>query len=283
MLMGCAASLSLVATAQRSSGVVVESQHRGEACAFAAVPGNLRSDRVFLTPKRFFGPTSAGCGTIWDASPLNTRICAISAFSQRRMGRDARFRAHGQFRCGRSPDDHLFRPRRKLGNRSARRSSVWVYRGRGYQVTQIYRAPNNPLIHRLLSRFRGDRGGYISKGVTAARRAYAALYRGEHLTMLADQKPNEGIPIPFFGRPAVTATALALLALRFDCDVLPARVERLHGARFRLTVFPPLPLPRSGDQAADVAALTANVTAILEAWIRDRPEEWLWVHRRWPD
>lgn len=152
-----------------------------------------------------------------------------------------------------------------------------------YRVTQIYRAPNNPLIDRLIARFRGDRGEYIPKGVTAARRAYAALYRGEHLTMLADQKLNEGIPVPFFGRPAMTATALALLALRFDCDVLPARVERLHGARFRLTVFPPVPLPHSANPVEDVAALTANVTAILEAWIRDRPEEWLWVHRRWPD
>jgi Kdo2-lipid IVA lauroyltransferase/acyltransferase len=101
--------------------------------------------------------------------------------------------------------------------------------------------------------------------------------------MLADQKLNEGIPVPFFGRPAMTATALALLALRFDCDVLPTRVERLPGAHFRLTVFPPLPLPRSGNHTADVAALTADVTRVLEAWIRERPAEWLWVHRRWPD
>jgi KDO2-lipid IV(A) lauroyltransferase len=152
-----------------------------------------------------------------------------------------------------------------------------------YRVTQIYRAPNNPLVDRLIARFRGDRGEYIPKGAPAARRAFSALYRGEHLTMLADQKLNEGIPVPFFGRPAMTATALALLALRFDCDVLPARVERLRGARFRLTVFPPLPLPRTGNQEADVAKLTADVTAVLESWIRDRPEEWLWVHRRWPD
>jgi KDO2-lipid IV(A) lauroyltransferase len=152
-----------------------------------------------------------------------------------------------------------------------------------YRVTQIYRAPNNPLVERLISRFRDDRGEYIPKGAAAARRAFAALYRGEHLTMLADQKLNEGIPVPFFGRPAMTATALALLALRFDCDVLPARVERLPGARFRLTVYPPLPLPRSGDIDVDVAALTTAVTALLETWIREHPEGWLWVHRRWPD
>lgn len=154
---------------------------------------------------------------------------------------------------------------------------------RPYRVTQIYRAPNNPLVDRLIARCRGDRGEYIPKGAPAARRAFSALYRGEHLTMLADQKLNEGIPVPFFGRPAMTATALALLALRFDCDVLPARVERLRGARFRLTVFPPLPLPRTGNQDANIAALTGAVTAMLESWIRDRPEEWLWVHRRWPD
>jgi Kdo2-lipid IVA lauroyltransferase/acyltransferase len=153
----------------------------------------------------------------------------------------------------------------------------------GITVTQIYRAPNNPLVDRLIARFRGDTGEYIPKGATAARRAFAALYRGEHLTMLADQKLNEGIPVPFFGRPAMTATALALLALRFDCDVLPARVERLAGARFRLTVFPPLPLPMSGNHSTDIAALTAAVTVVLESWIRDRPDEWLWVHRRWPD
>ena len=153
----------------------------------------------------------------------------------------------------------------------------------GITVTQIYRAPNNPLVDRLIARCRGDTGEYIPKGATAARRAFAALYRGEHLTMLADQKLNEGIPVPFFGRPAMTATALALLALRFQCDVLPARVERLGGTRFRLTVFPPLPLPKTGSHSADIAELTAAVTAVLELWIRDRPDEWLWVHRRWPD
>jgi len=153
----------------------------------------------------------------------------------------------------------------------------------GITVAQIYRAANNPLVDRLVARFRGDRGEFIPKGAVAARRAFAALSRGEHLTLLADQKLNDGIPVRFFGRPAMTAPALAILALRFDCEVLPVRVERLGGARFRLTVFPPLPLPRSGDLQGDVAELMARVNATLETWIRQRPELWLWVHRRWPD
>ena len=153
----------------------------------------------------------------------------------------------------------------------------------GSSVAQVYRAGNNPLLDRMIARYRGDGGELIPKGRVAARRAIAALRRGTHLTLLADQKMNDGIAVPFFGRPAMTAPALAVLALRFDCDVLPARVERLAGARFRLTVFPPLPLPRSGEPHADAAALMARVNAILEGWIRDRPEQWLWVHRRWPD
>jgi KDO2-lipid IV(A) lauroyltransferase len=153
----------------------------------------------------------------------------------------------------------------------------------GISVAQIYRAANNPLMDRMIARFRGDRGEFIPKGAVAARRSIAALRRGAHLGLLADQKMNDGIPVPFFGRPAMTAPAIAVLALRFDCDVLPLRVERLDGARFRVTVFPPLPLTRSGEPHADAAALMARVNATLEAWIRDRPEQWLWVHRRWPD
>jgi len=153
----------------------------------------------------------------------------------------------------------------------------------GAEVAQIYRAANNPLIDRMINRFRSIGGELIPKGSVAARRAIAVLRRGAHVTMLADQKMNDGIPVPFFGRPAMTASALAALALRFDCDVLPARVERLGGARFRLTVFPPLPLPRSGDHHADVASLMTRVNQTLEGWIRDRPQEWFWVHRRWPD
>jgi Kdo2-lipid IVA lauroyltransferase/acyltransferase len=153
----------------------------------------------------------------------------------------------------------------------------------GISVAQIYRAANNPLVDRMITRFRGGGGELIPKGAVAARRAISVLRSGAHLTMLADQKMNDGIPVPFLGRLAMTTSALASLALRFDCDVLPARVERLGGARFRLTVFPPLPLPHGGNRHGDVAVLMAQVNETLEAWIRDRPEEWFWVHRRWPD
>jgi Kdo2-lipid IVA lauroyltransferase/acyltransferase len=153
----------------------------------------------------------------------------------------------------------------------------------GIDVAQIYRAANNPLVDEMLARLRGDAGELIPKGAVASRRAVAALRRGGHLSLLADQKLNDGIAVPFFGRDAMTAPALATLALRFKCEVLPVRVERLYGAHFRLTVYPKLSLPNSGDRAGDALALMTEVNRTLETWIRERLEQWFWLHRRWPD
>lgn len=161
----------------------------------------------------------------------------------------------------------------------------------GIDIAQVYRTANNPFVDSMILRWRGqgrkDQGRkgqseFIPKEAVG-RRAIAALRRGAHLTILVDQKLNEGIPVPFFGRPAMTAPTVALLALRFDCDVLPVRVERLRGARFRLTIEKKLPLPDTGSRTTDVAALMAAVNTTLERWIRERPEQWFWVHRRWPD
>ncbi len=154
----------------------------------------------------------------------------------------------------------------------------------GVSLTQIYRAANNPHMEPLLRSLRAPVGGSnFPKGSAGAKQLIKALRRGEHLGMLIDQKLNEGIAVPFFGRDAMTAPALAQLALKFGCPVVPARVERLEGAHFRLTVYPPLELHDSGDRQADIAAAMAEVNALIEGWIRARPEQWLWLHRRWPE
>ena len=100
--------------------------------------------------------------------------------------------------------------------------------------------------------------------------------------MLMDQKMNDGIAARFFGRPAMTAPALAVLALRLRCPVVPGWVERIGPARFRVTCEPAMPLPDTGDRDADVATLTQAMNDTLERWIRAKPESWLWLHRRWP-
>ena len=109
------------------------------------------------------------------------------------------------------------------------------------------------------------------------------IRRKGHLGMLVDQKLNTGIPVPFFGRDAMTAPALAQLALKFNLPVIPGAVQRLDGCRFRLTVYPPLPLPDTGNRDEDTRLLMLEVNRFLEGAIRAVPAQWLWLHRRWPD
>ncbi|MDP6174798.1 MAG: lysophospholipid acyltransferase family protein [Rhodospirillales bacterium] len=100
--------------------------------------------------------------------------------------------------------------------------------------------------------------------------------------MLVDQKMNDGISVPLLGLDAMTAPALAQFAVKFNCPVVPTRVERLGGARFRLTFYPPIEAPVTGDKQADIRAFMIQVNDLLSQWIRERPEQWLWVHNRWP-
>jgi KDO2-lipid IV(A) lauroyltransferase len=154
----------------------------------------------------------------------------------------------------------------------------------GFEVTGVYRAPNNPIADRFMLWARGAEGGeLVPKGDIAAKKAFGALREGRALCMLVDQKMNDGIPVPFFGRDAMTAPALAVLALRYDCAVVPIRMERLKGARFRMISEPPLTLPKTGNTEADRRALMVEVNSIVERWVREHPEQWLWLHRRWPD
>lgn len=154
----------------------------------------------------------------------------------------------------------------------------------GLPLHIVYRPANNPWVERLFRKGRGDISrSLIQKGAAGARAAIAMLEKGEPLGILVDQKMNDGIAVPFFGRDAMTAPAIAQLALRFDCTVLPVQVERLGGMRFRITVHPPLELSRTGDRLADITSIMTRVNAIVEDWIRQRPGQWLWVHRRWSD
>jgi KDO2-lipid IV(A) lauroyltransferase len=162
-------------------------------------------------------------------------------------------------------------------------ASISVLR-RGIPITLFYRAPNNPLVDRLLHRARKPTTlGLLRKGAEGSRAAIRVLRAGGSLGMLVDQKMNDGIAVPFFGREAMTAAALARFALRYGCPIVPVRVERLEGTRHRVTVYPPMAVARGGDEHRDIVALMTRVNALIEGWIRARPEQWLWIHRRWPD
>jgi KDO2-lipid IV(A) lauroyltransferase len=151
----------------------------------------------------------------------------------------------------------------------------------GVDLAIVYRAANNPWIERLIQNLRPIE--MLPKGARGARAAVAALKSGRVIGLVVDQKMNDGIEVPFFGRPAMTAPAAVDLARKFDVPVHPIRIERLNGARFRVSVLPALDLPVTSDRHADLEQGMTRVNAVLEQWIRERPGQWLWLHRRWPE
>ena len=154
---------------------------------------------------------------------------------------------------------------------------------RGLVLDQVYREANNPMMQWLYEHRAGNlSGNLIPKGAQGAKMLMKALMEGRHVGMLVDQKMNDGIPVEFFGHEAMTAPALAELALRYECPVVPVRVERLRGPAFRVIISPPLEFEPTGDRHADVARMMKLVNQQLEEWIRATPEQWLWLHNRWP-
>lgn len=150
-------------------------------------------------------------------------------------------------------------------------------------LTIVYRPPNNPLVDRLIGQARAPwTAGMARKGATGARQMLKALAGGGHLILVVDQKINTGMEIPFFGRGAFTGDAVARFAMRFDCPVFPVRTERLEDGRFKVTVEEPWTFPADGTDD-DVRAALTRINRRLEEWIRMRPGQWLWMHKRWPD
>lgn len=149
-------------------------------------------------------------------------------------------------------------------------------------TTAVFRAPNDPAIANVVHEIRsGAMGGLAAAKQGAAFAMQGVLEKDGHLGMLIDQHFTRGVVIPFLGRPALTNPILGKFARRFDCPVHGVRVIRLPGQRFRLELTPPLDLPRDEAGEIDVTGAMAMMTAVVEGWVREHPEQWLWMHRRW--
>jgi KDO2-lipid IV(A) lauroyltransferase len=147
----------------------------------------------------------------------------------------------------------------------------------GHPIELTYRAPNNPWVDHLIKHAR-TLGGQLKahpKSRDSGRHIISALKEKRYLGILIDQKYNEGVAADFFGQPAMTNPVFAQLAQKYDCPVIPVRNERTGPAQFRLTVHEPLDLDASVDDVIKEAH------RLLEMWIKDRPGQWLWLHRRW--
>ncbi|MPZ10015.1 MAG: lauroyl acyltransferase [Kiloniellaceae bacterium] len=154
----------------------------------------------------------------------------------------------------------------------------------GLNLTVVSRPVNNPVIQRILLYFRerstGD-WGKVPKGIEGGRQTVKLLDEGLNLGVLVDQRTSQGVTLPLFGRPARTTLGIAKLAIDKNLPIVPVHLERLGGARFRITLEEAVSHPQLGDRQAEARAMMTEVNRILERWIRHRPEDWLWLHRRW--
>ena len=160
--------------------------------------------------------------------------------------------------------------------------AVIVHAGVRCQIT--YRAANNPYVDARIRQSRARYGVelFAPKGAEGARALMRAFGRGESVALMNDQKFNGGVAAPFFGVTAHTAPGPSTFALKFGAPIVPMSVQRLRKARFRVIVHEPIRLEDTGDRAADIAVGVRRINAFMEERILDRPQEWFWVHKRWP-
>ncbi|MEL6751377.1 MAG: lipid A biosynthesis lauroyl acyltransferase [Pseudomonadota bacterium] len=152
----------------------------------------------------------------------------------------------------------------------------------GLNVTALFRPPNNPYLAKRVLKARTTAMGHLVPSRAGAAWALArTLEKNEAVGLLADQAFTRGPRVTFFGREASANPLAANLARQFDCDIHPARCVRLPGGRFRLELHDAIAIPRKENGALDVVATTQKLATITEGWIREHPEQWLWLHDRW--
>jgi Kdo2-lipid IVA lauroyltransferase/acyltransferase len=154
----------------------------------------------------------------------------------------------------------------------------------GYPMAMVIRRLDNARVDALVNRIRCKHGNRVLHKDDFARGLLAAMHAGETVGILMDTNmtPPQGVFVPYFGVEACTASGLARVALKAGAAVLPGFLlwEAAEG-QYVLHFGRPLELIETGDVQADIVANTALYTAAIESYVRQYPEQWLWVHRRW--
>ena len=157
----------------------------------------------------------------------------------------------------------------------------------GIAFASVYRRLNNPLLSPMLeSRLRFASAVY-AKGLESARGIVEVARKKQVLTLVVDQKLREGLAIPFFGRLATTPVSYIKTAIKHGVPIIMIRVERTKGCHFivhasQVDIMAIIGKSKDSGEANQRRVATA-INAEIEAWIRQRPEQWFWPHRRWPE
>ena len=150
------------------------------------------------------------------------------------------------------------------------------------ETAVVYRPSQIASIERELSKIRAaSKAGLIRANLHAFFLAREMLRRDGIIGIVVDEHFPRGIDVKFFGRLCKVTPIFARLARQFDCPIYGGVVVRLADQKFRLRVAGPLAAPRDADGKIDVASTMQMITEVIEGWIKEHPEQWLWLQRRW--
>ena len=152
----------------------------------------------------------------------------------------------------------------------------------GLDAAILFRRPNSDAADRAIERIRQVKmGTLIPAGRNAPLRLAQALQDGQHVAMLVDQYLTNGVEVTFFGRKTKANPMLARLRRQVDCPIHGTRIVRLPGNRFRAELSEEVKPAFDASGQIDVQGTMQAITNVVEGWVREYPEQWLWLHRRW--
>jgi Kdo2-lipid IVA lauroyltransferase/acyltransferase len=152
----------------------------------------------------------------------------------------------------------------------------------GLNTTVLYRRPNLGAVADALIKLRaGSMGTLVPTGLDAPVKLMRTLEAGGHVALLVDQYNVQGVDVTFFGRKTKANPLIARLARHFDCPIHGVRVIREGRHNYRLDLSEALTVPRDAEGKPDIVGTMQAITDMVEKWVREHPEQWLWLHRRW--
>jgi Kdo2-lipid IVA lauroyltransferase/acyltransferase len=152
----------------------------------------------------------------------------------------------------------------------------------GLDAAILYRRPNIASADRAVEKLRAvNMGTLIPAGRDAPLKLAEALQRGQHVAMLVDQYLTNGVDVTFFGRKTKANPMMARLLRQVECPIHGVRIIRLPGHRFRAELSEEVKPVRDAAGQIDIQGTMQAITSVVEGWIREYPDQWLWLHRRW--
>jgi Kdo2-lipid IVA lauroyltransferase/acyltransferase len=152
----------------------------------------------------------------------------------------------------------------------------------GLDAAVLFRRPNIASANRIIEEIRSVKmGTLIAAGRDAPFKLAEALQRGQHVAILVDQWFTNGVEVTFFGRKTKANPTLARLLRQIECPIHGVRIIRLPNHRFRAELSEEIPPVRDASGQIDVQGTMQAITSVVEGWIREYPDQWWWVHRRW--